>query len=312
MRVAIIGRTKILYDTAIKLVDQGHDIKLIVSSKEAPEYTIKAKDFENLASSIGAKYLYTPKINEDEIITTMGETGQIDIAISINYTGVIGQKVIDLFPLGILNAHGGDLPKYRGNACQAWAIINAEDRIGLCIHKMIGGELDSGDILEREFYPINMNTRVGEVYEWMTERTPVMMLNSVNRLLNDPSSKLETQSKNPADALRCYPRLPEDGRINWNLPAEDIVRLINASSEPFSGAFSFLKNEKVVIWRAELVQDNEVWSGISGQVSKIDKVGNCVEVLTGSGKIRIFEIQLGEERGAPTNFIKSIRLRFSS
>jgi methionyl-tRNA formyltransferase len=69
-----------------------------------------------------------------------------DIAVSINYTGVLPQGVIDLFPIGVLNAHGGDLPRYRGKACQAWAIINRESRIGLCIQKMIGGELDSGEV----------------------------------------------------------------------------------------------------------------------------------------------------------------------
>ena len=40
---------------------------------------------------------------------------------------MFSQSTIDLFPLGIL-IHGGDLPKYRGNACQAWAIINGEEK----------------------------------------------------------------------------------------------------------------------------------------------------------------------------------------
>ena len=44
----------------------------------------------------------------------------------MNYTGIIPQSIIDLFNHGILNIHPGDLPRYRGNACLAWAIINAE------------------------------------------------------------------------------------------------------------------------------------------------------------------------------------------
>ncbi|GAB1465742.1 hypothetical protein MASR2M54_12420 [Aliarcobacter cryaerophilus] len=51
-----------------------------------------------------------------------------EIAVSLNYSSIISQNVIDLFPLGVLNAHGGDLPRYRGNACQAWAIINGEEK----------------------------------------------------------------------------------------------------------------------------------------------------------------------------------------
>ena len=69
----------------------------------------------------------------------------------MNYTGIIPQSIIDIFQYGILNAHGGDLPRYRGNARQAWA-HNGEKSIGLCIHKMIGGEIDMcGDIIARDY-----------------------------------------------------------------------------------------------------------------------------------------------------------------
>ena len=105
-----------------------------------------------------------------------------DIGISMNYPGIIPQSVIDCFPLGVLNAHGGDLPRYRGNACQAWAILNGEERVGLCIHKMIGGELDSGDIIAREFLQIDINTSITEVWHSMSRRIPSLFLESVKKI----------------------------------------------------------------------------------------------------------------------------------
>ena len=54
--------------------------------------------------------------------------------------------------LSILNAHGGTLPRYQSNACQAWAILNSEERAGLYIHKMMSAELDCGDIVARDCY----------------------------------------------------------------------------------------------------------------------------------------------------------------
>ena len=78
--------------------------------------------------------------------------------------------------MGILNAHGGDLPRYRGNACQAWAILNGEEKIGLCIHKMIGGELDSGNIIAKEFLKIDINTKVTQVWGWMSTSIPKLFL----------------------------------------------------------------------------------------------------------------------------------------
>ncbi len=306
--VAIIGRSELLYNTAQLLLKSGFNIPLIITAKEAPEYKIKAKDYRELADQLGSKFIQTPMINQPDIIDKIKQMGEIPLAVSINYSGIIAQEVIDLFPLGILNAHGGDLPRYRGNACQAWAIINGESRIGLCIHKMIGGELDSGDIIARSYFDVIDQTRVGEVYDWMEKEIPLLMFDSVKNLSNDSTYYLEKQSKNPSDALRCYPRRPEDGKINWYDSNLAIVRLINASSEPFSGSFCQFEDNKLLIWRASLLQDEEQYLAIPGQVSKINTDGS-VEVICGKGKIKILEVEYNNERDRPSKFINSIRKR---
>ena len=47
-----------------------------------------------------------PRITEE--VDTIHELPTIDIGVTLNYSGIIPQPLIDLFPLGILNAHGGD------------------------------------------------------------------------------------------------------------------------------------------------------------------------------------------------------------
>ena len=47
----------------------------------------------------------------------------------------------------------------------------------------------------------------------------------------------------------------------------EIIRLINASGKPFKGAFCFLGNLKVTIWDADIVNDNENFLAIPGQVT---------------------------------------------
>ena len=299
MKVAIIGRTSILYNCAKILLDNHYEIPLIITSKEAPEYTINSNDFKKLAEDIGAKFIYTPKINEEEIITNILSLGEIDLAVSINYSGVISQKVINLFRFGLLNAHGGDLPKYRGNACQAWALINGEKKIGLCIHKMIGGELDSGPIISREYFNVDINTRIGQVYDWIESETPKLVLQSVNEIKKNKNFVLEYQSLNPSDSLRCYPRNPSDGKIDWGKSNEDILRLINASSEPFSGAFTSLNEQQVIIWRAEIYENDENYLAVSGQISTINKTDGSIIVICGLSKLRITEIEIDGQRGLP-------------
>ena len=309
MKVAIIGRTSILYNCAKILLDNHYEIPLIITSKEAPEYTINSNDFKKLAEDIGAKFIYTPKINEEEIITNILSLGEIDLAVSINYSGVISQKVINLFRFGLLNAHGGDLPKYRGNACQAWALINGEKKIGLCIHKMIGGELDSGPIISREYFNVDINTRIGQVYDWIESETPKLVLQSVNEIKKNKDFVLEYQSLNPSDSLRCYPRNPSDGKIDWGKSNEDILRLINASSEPFSGAFTSLNEQQVIIWRAEIYENDENYLAVSGQISTINKTDGSIIVICGLSKLRITEIEIDGQRGLPATMISSIRKR---
>jgi methionyl-tRNA formyltransferase len=306
MRVAIIGRTEILFETAEILRRLGHDVSLFITSKEAPEYTKTSEDFKRLAASWGVPFIHTPQILDTiEVIKTLPE---IDIGVSLNYSGVIPQSIIDMFPLGILNAHGGDLPKYRGNACQAWAILNGESRVGLCIHRMIGGELDSGDIVAKDYFPISQDTKVTAVYKWMSRRIPHLFVEALQSLTSNPLFFIEKQSKNPADSLRCYPRRPSDGRIDWSLTAEAILRLINACNKPYAGAFCDFEGKPLIIWDAEIAP-SENFLAIPGQVTETTEA--FVEVACGSGKLRLKQVEHLGHIASPFLFIRSIRLRLN-
>ncbi len=310
MRVAAIGRTEIMYSTIELLIASGYEVPLILTSKAAPESKRNSSDFEVLANKIGAKYIYTSQINSEEIIREIKSLGDIDICVSINYTGVMSQNVISLFKHGVLNAHAGDLPRYRGNACQAWAIINGENQIGLCVYKMKGDYLDGGELISREYFPITLETRIGSVWSWLEERIPELFLESISLLKEQPDYLIEDTTKSLVKPMRCYPRIPEDGKIDWSQSAVKIIRLINASSEPFSGAYCEFQNEKLIIWKANLLKDDEDYLALPGQVSNIGSEG-FIDVITGDGKITITEVEYRNTRTSkPSDFITSIRSRF--
>jgi methionyl-tRNA formyltransferase len=96
--------------------------------------------------------------------------------------------------------------------------------------------------------------------------------------------------------------MPEDGRIDWTKSNIEILRLINVSSEPYEGAFTFLNEIKVIIWRAEIVNDFEAFLAIPGQICKNEK--DFIDVACGVGKIRLLNI-------STTQSITSIRNRFN-
>lgn len=305
MRVALIGRSEILFRAGQKMLAQGHEIALIVTAKEAPEYTATADDFRKMADELSCRFLR--KVRLAECIEEIRSLGPLDIGISANFPGLVPQEVIDCFRLGVLNAHGGDLPRYRGNACQAWAIINGEDRVGLCVHQMVGGELDSGDIVARDYHPVTPNTKVTELWTWMTERAPELFEEAVTALSRNPDYVLERQSDDPQEASRCYPRRPEDGRIDWSRSALDILRLINASNKPYAGAFCQLDGETIRVWDAELVEDGERFLAVPGQVTKLGP--GWVQIATGSGKIQLNTLEKDGQILEGNSVLTSLRSR---
>ena len=310
MRIAIIGRSQILFNSMQSLAE-NHEIVCVATAREAPEYAVTSDGF--LA---WARERDIPASEHPSQLGTFLSTVSADIGVSVNYPRIIPQGIIGLFPFGILNAHGGDLPRYRGNACQAWAILNGESRIGLCVHRMIGGEVDAGDILARSYLDLDDDTYVGDCLDWIERETPKLFLEAVSELGRDFDFILERQSPDPQDALRCFPRRPEDGRIDWNLPARDVQRLVRASGRPFAGAFGYLDGQTVRVWRAEVIEHHQPYVAVPGQVvfirpGSVDVSCGEARDQTSSVALRISEFSIDDAQGPTTETFRSIRQRMT-
>lgn len=305
MKLAIIGRTQMLYRTAGLFLAQGHEIVLVATCKEAPEYTVGASDFARLAEDCGALFLQGPNLAAHS--QAMQDTGA-DIAVSMNWPGILTPEVLGLFPFGILNAHPGDLPRYRGNACPNWAILNGEKEVVLTIHQM-APELDAGDVILKEAFPLSDTTTIGEVYQWMESILPQLYVDAATGLVGG-ALRPQAQSTNPQDALRVYPRLPQDSYIYWNESAVFISRLVRASSAPFSGAYTYLNGEKLTILSARPGQYATPSLVSPGQVVGIDRSTGFVDVAAGNGFVTLERVLYnGKETSRPSEVISSLRTR---
>ncbi len=306
MKVAAIGRTEILYDSIIKLKDAGHEIVMIITCEESPGYSMTALKFQDIAKMLGCEFICTEEINSFEVIEAIARL-KPEIAISVNWKTAIKQMVISCFPHGIVNAHAGDLPRYRGNAVPNWAILNGENKIVLTLHLMVP-EIDAGPILKKLEFLLNDNTYIFQVYDFMKINFPIMFLEVVNDFEHG-SVKSITQPSNPALALRCYPRTPRDGEIDWRKTSREICTLIRASAEPFAGAYSYMGMEKVFIWRAKEEKSSCPFSGVPGQVAERRKNGDVV-VIAADGFVVLQEIEtIRSGRRKATEIIKTIRTR---
>lgn len=230
------------------------------------------------------------------------------VGISVNWNTIIPESVLSIFDYGILNAHAGDLPKYRGNAAPNWAIINEEEKIVISIHKMVR-ELDAGPIFDQRTYELDDRTHIGDIYQFLYNSVPDMFGKIVDRL-ETGGVEPEAQSTNPSEMLRCYPRKPRDSRLDWERSADYLDRIVRASSEPLFGAYSFLRTNKLIVWRAHAEIPEFDYLGTPGQVARRRVKEGTVAIITGDGFLVLEEVELeNSRRSQAADIITSNRAR---
>lgn len=310
MRVLIIGRTEILYNSAVEL-SKSHEICGIITSKASLEYARTEQDFEQLSKDLNCPFLNCNFLNQESI--EFIESCQPDVGVSVNWVSVIKEEIFNLIPNGILNCHPGNLPEYRGNAVCNWAMIREEDEIIVTIHFMDPGELDSGDIVVQEAFPVNEETTITEFVKFWETITPSLFLKALNGL-ESSSKKPKRQAEINLDPFRCFPRLPVDSKIDWNKSAKEINRLIHASSKPYSGAYTYQKVgddiKKLTIWSSRLVSEDTLDIGSPGHIVYNDQNTGEAHVFTGKGIVAINSCNYDlESVFLPGKKWKSIRMR---
>lgn len=301
MKIAVIGRTEMLYEAAQAAVASGHQIVLVATAQASPESTVGVADFEALAAEHGASFLCRVRFQPEDV-PLLRQVGA-DCAITMNWPTMIREDVVNCFPLGIINAHGSDLPEFRGNACPNWAILAGKSRIGLSFHFIDPFGLDTGDVVKRSFIDNTDDLYIGDVYHWLREAVPSGFIDSLERLV-EPGFTPEKQDE--AKASRAYPRRTDDGQLAFARDAELLHRLVRASSRPFAGAFCRYEGLEVVkVWRASQVQLGMKSFAIPGQILHFDRDQPVVACGDGNA-LRFDEYETASSKPLP----RTVRARF--
>lgn len=83
---------------------------------------------------------------KDESLINLLRDKQFDMGIQ-GGTGIIPHETTNLFRLGILNFHPGDLPRYRGCSAPEWQLL--ENNPIVCTCHLLDSGIDSGDIYKK-------------------------------------------------------------------------------------------------------------------------------------------------------------------
>jgi methionyl-tRNA formyltransferase len=314
LRVAFLGRGYLGMSVLQGLLEDTRiDLRLIISCSATSEVRFNESDFEKIANKKGIKFYKTNNINTDffeEVLISE----KIDLAVAMLWLYIINEKIINTSKFGFLNLHGGFLPKYRGNACYTWAILNHEKEFGLTCHLMEGGKLDSGPIIQNLSVTISSEDKVGDLVGKADLLGPELVLDSINMFIEN---KIQLTKQDETKASYSYPRLPRDGEIFWTNKSFDIITLIKASGRPYPGAYSWFEDrlcsnkvKKLVIFDAHIESHflNEFYA-VPGQLIKFSK-NTKWSVVAGDHKLVVLdEIEIDGVTTDPFHLNLSIRQR---
>jgi len=211
-----------------------------------------------------------------------------EMLFSFYFRHMLPQSILDAAPRGGFNLHGSLLPRYRGRAPANWVLVNGESETGVTLHRMTRRP-DDGAIVDQErveIAPLDTAYTLFGKLEQAARR-------ALDRALPALRDGLATETaQNPQQASYFGGRRPEDGRIDWNLPARRIYDLVRAVTHPYPGAFTTVDGLRLFVWWARPL-DGAAGAN-PGTIVSVDEDG--VVVAAGEGRLRLVTLQ---QQGSP-------------
>jgi methionyl-tRNA formyltransferase len=226
------------------LLDQRIQVPLVITHRDDPAETIWFASVAELARRRSIETLVPDDPNTPEIAGKIRDL-RPDFLFSFYYRRMLGRALLGVPGRGAFNIHGSLLPKYRGRAPVNWAIIHGETETGATLHEMVE-KPDAGRIVDQEAVGILPDELALDVFEKVTGAAERVLRRSLPKLV-DGSAVLRAQDLSRGGYFGG--RRPEDGRIDWSMPAKRVHDLVRAVAPPYPGAFTEVEGMRLRVLR---------------------------------------------------------------
>jgi len=299
VRILFIGTGEIGVPTLRALQNSpGLELVGVVTGQDKPvgrEQRIEPSPIKLALSGAKMSILQPARIKDRQAVEEI-RARQPEVIAVMAYGKILPRDVLEIPRVACLNLHASLLPRWRGAAPIQAAIAAGDRETGITVMYMDEG-LDTGDILLQRKIDILPNDTGGRLHDRLAEIAPQALLESL-RLLASGNAPRAAQDKVRATYAPKLTR--EDGRIDWNEPAEVIERKIRAYN-PWPGAFMQLDGRNLKIFSASIVD-------LHGTAGEILKRESEFVVATGKGALSLEEVQLeGKRPMAAAEFLKGFR-----
>lgn len=309
MRIVFCGTPEFAVPTLRDLLaNPEFAIEAVITQPDRPRgrgQRVSASPVKEVATEAGVRIYQPERVKTDETHDFFVQL-KPDAVVIIAYGQIIPRRLLEIPRLGWMNLHASLLPKYRGAAPIAWAIINGEQKTGLTTMRLDPG-LDTGPILMQHEIEIGKHETTPELAKRMADLGAPLVTESLIKLERGEIAPVPQDSP---QATYAPILTKEHGRIDWSLTASEIYNRIRGLA-PWPGAFTTFRGRLCQIWG----RPSAARSGIDAQLGRgagtLIERDAAFEVICGrSTRLQLESVQVeGRKRVSAREFANGARLR---
>ena len=286
------------------ILSDGHfDIVFLVLRCSRPDPVLKAT-----AERLRRPCYFVPDVNEAAFVRTVGAAAA-DLLVSMSFDQIVRAAIRRAAPLGFINCHAGALPFYRGRNVLNWALLNGERRIGVTVHHVDDG-IDTGDIIEQDFFDVAPDDDYGAVLEKAYVQCPVTLMKALRALRSGAARRTPQSAIHGVGTY--FPRRREgDEWIDWSWPSQRIHNFVRAIAPPGPGARAMLRDTCIAVLKTHLVANAPDYIATPGAV--VGREAHAIWVKSGDSFLAVDRLaRVAADRGPTEDLpLPGIGARFS-
>jgi len=271
MRAVVFGYHNVGVRCIKVLLAGGVDIALVVTHEDSPTENLWFESVVSLCQAEGIPYITPADARSPELLAQV-QQAQPDLMFSFYYRNMLPASILEVAPA--YNMHGSLLPQFRGRAPVNWAVLHGATETGATLHEMTV-KPDAGAIVAQTAVPILPDDTAFEVFGKVTVAAEQTLWGVLPSLLDGTAPR---QLNDLRQGGYFGGRKPEDGRIDWNLPAQQVYNLHRAVAPPYPGAFTEVNNVVYIIEKARL--SKRAAGSLPPGLAVVD---NCIFGVCGDG-----------------------------
>ena len=205
--------------------------------------------FDDVAARFDAALIETRDVNALETLNEIRKV-EPELIFVVGWSQLVHEPFLALASEGVFGMHPTLLPRHRGRAPIPWAILSGLARTVVTLFEIVDPTADSGAIVGQVEVPVSAEETATSLFASLAAAHVALIRELVPQLLERSAPRV------PQDAKRAssWPkRSPADGIIDWETRAPYLYDWVRAQTRPYPGAFTFLGDEKVIVWGARPV-----------------------------------------------------------